>query len=151
MKNGIIALFFILISCVSHTVVTKQNYLTPRELNSNSSKYDGKTVLVRGYLLLGTNARSLFQSKERYDEYVKKWKENSSETELSKYDDDCLTLLNADLLFEKQNKLRNKTYTLRGVFEENYLDGTVVDLQACSKSALILEDAEVKRLIKSVD
>ena len=61
------------------------------------------------------------------------------------FDDDCLTLLNAEALLDNREIFAGETITVRGVFERNYLDGTVVDLQACGgPSALILDDESVQ-------
>jgi len=114
-------------------------YLTPRVLNSTPDLYDGKEVVVRGYILLGTNGRSLRQSKDEFRRYARALRNNAPDSVLAKYSDDCLTLLPANFVMDSRELLEDKTLTVKGVFSKDYNDGTRVDLQACGRNALILD------------
>lgn len=106
-------------------------YMTPRELNTNAARFDGAEVLVRGYLVLGLQGRSLYQSKRRFSQFERALYANRPDFDPADYDPDCLTLLNADVLLDNREMFGGRTMTLRGVFEKTfYLDGTILDLQA---------------------
>ena len=150
MKTTLILALFIS-GCASQVASTSVNYLSPRELNTNPSQYDGTQVVVKGYVLLGTNARALYQSKDRHKQWKRAWKDDDSDFDPSDYSKDCLTLLAADIFWEHRELLEEKTITIRGVFVKNYLDGNVVDLQACEEpSAFIVNQEDVKRVIESL-
>ncbi len=94
---------------------------TPAQLNSEPERYNGQRVLVRGYVLLGTNSRALYQSREEYDRAV------ASQTSPP---ENCLTILNNDeFLWANASLLRNHTVVVAGTFTTR--DPRIVDLQAC--------------------
>lgn len=146
--------FMILIlvsACALQTNVAQDEYLTPRQLNTNADEYDGQVVVVRGYVLLGTNARALYESKERHAQLQKDWEQSKPGFDPADYDDNCLTLLNAKLFWKNWSLLEHETIKVRGTFIKNYLDGTVLDLQACAKpTALVVDQEDLQRTITSL-
>ena len=77
-------------------------YMSPRELNSNAAKFDGQEVAVRGYLVLGAQGRSLYQSKRLFFQFGRALEANRPDFDPAEYDEDCLTLLNADSLLDNR-------------------------------------------------
>lgn len=59
----------LLCGCAMLTAYSVAHVFSPRELNIHSKQYDGREAVVRGFVVLGTNVRSLFQSKERFKEF----------------------------------------------------------------------------------
>lgn len=124
--------------------------LTPRELNTHSEQYDGREVVVRGFVILGTNARSLYQSKERLEEFGRAVDAPTPGFNLE-FEADCLTLLNAKVLEENSSVFNGQTITVRGRFVRKYLTGDVVDLQACGgPTAFILDEGDTRRLLRDL-
>ena len=127
------------------------DYLTPQDLNAAPDLYDGKEVLVRGYVMIGTNARSLAQSKHAVKEFARALDKNAPDSVIAKYDNDCLTLLPSGVVMEHRGILDKRTLTFKGVFLKNYNDGTVVDLQACGLNAVILDEEYMEQLFHSLE
>lgn len=136
----------LLMSCSSNSERHTEKYVSPRELNSHPDKYNGQEVYVKGYALLGTNSRSLFESKERYERYQIAW-DHDDELALSKFDNDCITLTEANLMMEYQDFFNGKTIIVHGVFEKDSLNEGVIDLQSCSDTAVRLKDDDIKRML----
>lgn len=123
--------------------------LTPRELNTHPEQYDGREVVVRGFVILGTNGRSLYQSKERFQEFDRAFYAHAPGFNPAEFDADCLTLLNAQVLEENPSVFSGQTITVRGHFERNYQTGDILDLQACGgPTALILDKRDTRRLLQ---
>jgi len=125
--------------------------LTPRELNTHAAQYDGHDVVVRGFVILGTNGRSLYESKERFEEFDRAFRAQTPGFNPAEFDADCLTLLNAQLLEENRSVFNGQTITVRGHFERNYQTGDVLDLQACGgPTALALDEKDTRRVLQAL-
>lgn len=126
----------------------EENYLTPQEVNLNAFRLDGDEVFVKGFVVLGTNSRYLIQSEDRNNQYLKTLEADRSEEEMEEFFNDCLTLVDADFLFQHSALFNGKTITFKGVVLENYNDGVIVDLQACpTPAALKLDQEYLKTLL----
>jgi hypothetical protein len=133
------------------TVSSAPHVLSPRELNIDSKTYDGQEVVVRGFVVLGTNGRSLFQSKARFEEFGRAFYAHEPSFKSSDFDGDCLTLLNAGVLEDNVSVFDGQTITVRARFESNYRTENVLDLQACSEpSALALNERDTRRLLQAL-
>jgi hypothetical protein len=151
MRQPLALLFAVLLSgCAVMTASPVAYVLTPRELNTHSEQYDGREVVVRGFVLLGTNARSLYQSKERLEEFERAFRAQTPGFNPADFDADCLTLLNSQVLEENPSVFDGKTITVRGRFESNYMTGDVLDLQACGRAALALDERNTRQLLQSL-
>lgn len=151
MRKPLASLFAVLLCGCSMLIESPvANVLTPRELNTHPKKYDGRDVVVRGFVILGTNGRSLYQSKERFEEFDRAVHAPTPGFN-TEFDADCLTLLNAQVLEENSSAFNGQTVTVRGRFERNYLTGDVLDLQACGgPTALALDERNTRRLLKAL-
>jgi hypothetical protein len=137
-----------LCGCAMMTASPVVHVLTPRELNTHPEQYDGRKVVVRGFVILGTNGRSLYQSKERFEEFDRALYADAPGFNAAEFDADCLTLLNADVLEDNVAVFDGQTVTVRGRFESKYLTDDVLDLQACHEpSALALDERDTRRLL----
>ncbi|MFT3722502.1 MAG: hypothetical protein QM773_02860 [Hyphomonadaceae bacterium] len=123
--------------------------LSVRDLNAGAASFDGKAVRVRGYLLLGTNGRSLYQSEARFAE----WKKDlfgPNPTNFDAYANDCITLMNVDAFFDHVELLGERAVSVEGTFVKDFFGPDVVDGQRCMSrpSALIATDTSVKAVIR---
>jgi hypothetical protein len=151
MRHPIASLFAALLcGCTLMTASPVALVLTPRELNTHAEQYDGREVIVRGFVVLGTNARSLYQSKAKLEEFDRDFRAQKPGFNPADFDADCLTLLNARLLEENPGAFNGRTITVRGRFESNYMTGNVVDLQACGRTALVLDEENTRQLLHAL-
>lgn len=120
--------------------------LTPTEVRKNANELDGEKVRVLGYLHLGTNGRSVFPSKERFQAY--RLSIESTGSLAKEFEHDCLTLINADKLWDHRNQIDGSIIEFQGTVVANYLDGSVLDLQACSISALAVDEGQIEKLLQ---
>lgn len=152
MRQSVALLFALLLcGCAMTTSPSVATVLSPRELNTDSKQYDGQEVVVRGFVVLGTNGRSLYQSKERFEEFGRAFYAQAPGFNPADFDADCLTLLNADVLEAHVSIFNGQTVTVRGRFESNYLIDGVLDLQACHEpTALVLDERDTRRLLQAL-
>ena len=144
-------LALLLCGCAMMTASSVAHVFSPRELNTDPKQYDGQEVAVRGFVVLGTNGRSLFQSKERFEEFGRAFYAHEPSFKLADFDGDCLTLLNAHHLEDNIAVFNGRTITVRGRFESNYRTDDVLDLQACNeRTALVLDERDTRRLLESL-
>ena len=145
MRLAAVAIASLLAACET---ITPDAAMSPRDLNENSAAFDGVEVSVQGMLLLGTNGRSLYQSEERFDQWLRELE--SGNVDFDAYTADCLTLVGsgAGSLVENSGLMRMRTVTLRGRFVANFYSDNVVDLQKCAnQSALVVDENSAKRTI----
>lgn len=148
MKLTALLLVFGLQACVSGARVS--DHIGPTELKSNADHYDGQNVVVRGYVLLGTNGRSLCQSKQLFDEWIRALDQTAADFDPRDYDNLCLTMLNADMLQANADRFNNTEITVTGRFVKDYMaDGETFDLQAWGVGAIVLDERDVRRLVAS--
>jgi hypothetical protein len=144
-------LVLLLCGCAMVTASSVAHVLSPREVNSDPKQYDGREVVVRGFVVLGTNGRSLFQSKERFEEFGRALYAHEPGFNAADFDGDCLTLLNADVLEDNVSVFNGQTIRVRGRFESNYRTDDVLDLQAChERTALVLDERDTRRLLRDL-
>jgi len=117
--------------------------MTPSELNASASKYAGQNVVVRGYVTLGPEAHSLYESEQLKKEFARRW-DTDKGFDPNKYAVYCLTIANPDLLYGKRDTVSGKTITVKGKFVDDYLNGRV-DFGACPlPTAIIIDEADLK-------
>ena len=63
---------------------------TPSELNAAAASYDGKEVIIRGYLVLGPGSRVIYESRELHAEMQQAWHSRSKTFDPTIYDKYCL-------------------------------------------------------------
>ena len=148
MRAILFCLFFIpLISCTS-LPLNNENALSPNALNMDTEKFVGQSVFLKGYVVLGTNSRCLYESKDRYKAMISDF-ENDFQAFQNDYNDDKITLLNPAIIWENRDALEGRTIVLKGNFVNNYdyANGNPVDLQACSRNALVLDEEHLKGIL----
>jgi hypothetical protein len=154
MKKIKLAIIFVLVTLVGACVKFAKNQnlpLTPSTLNLNSEIYDGSIVVVHGFLLLNAQGRHIYESEKLDNEFRNNVRKNPLYFNPKDYDIYCLTLLNADFLQKHKDVFSKKTVTIKGRFKSNYLDGSMIDLQACPlPTALILDDGDIKHLYEKL-
>lgn len=150
MLKASLAAIGLLSACSVANSYQVERVFTPRELNHRPEIYDGREVAVRGYFVFGTNGRSLYESEERLEALRTVLRAKMPDVDASDYDADCLTLLDVHTLVRDWVLVPGQTVTVYGRFQSNYLDGQVVDLQACgAPTALALDAEKTKRALET--
>jgi hypothetical protein len=116
--------------------------LAPSELNGNPSYYDGKTVLVRGYVILAPEAHDLYESRELNMQLRKKFDDSRGFVDLKPYMKYCLTVGNPQILYDHESALNGKTLVFKGRFLSTYLHDNEIDLGACALRTGIVIDVD---------
>ncbi|MBT9446025.1 MAG: hypothetical protein IV086_10035 [Hyphomonadaceae bacterium] len=123
--------------------------ISPMELNNEAERYNDREVEVEGYLLLGTNSRALYQSRETFLRVEREASDPKADFDPSENDKYCLTLQDVDELMEHRDVLNQMTVKIRGRFRNENPDELGVDLQACPlPTRLYVDQSEVERLIR---
>lgn len=132
MRGGVLLISAALVFLAQPAAAGSDQIFRPSQLNSDSMRYDGREVVVRGYSFLGPEENFLLDSRERGVYNRKMFARGKASTA----DDDkyCLTIINPNILFEKAHDswgLTHHMLTLRGKFVAHYRDSGVVDFGAC--------------------
>jgi len=135
------ALLVLLASCAN---VGVGRVYSPLEVNRELARLEGQRITVRGYVVLGTNSRVLFQSRAAYAH---------ASQNMDTPDDYCLTILNNDaLLWDNAGVLRDQTVIVDGTVVRR--DPRVFDLQSCLTanaepvpSGFLIDQASLRRAI----
>jgi len=139
-------LSLLLVSCVSLPAINERA-LSPKSLNMKIETLAGETVFAKGYVVLGTNSRCLYESKDVYMQMLNDY-EYDFEAFQNNYGDTRITLLNPNVVMENRNQLEGETLVLKGILitDYDYLNGNPIDLQACSENALVVDEDYLRRL-----
>lgn len=146
MRAAVAAIASLLSACATNA---PDNSVSPRQLNENPAAFDGVEVTVRGMLVLGTNGRSLYQSEERFNHWVREFE--SGTVDFDAYTADCLTLAGAAAsLVENTHLLHKRSVALRGKYVANHYPADAVDLQKCRNySALVVDPGSAQAVIRN--
>jgi len=132
----------VLTGCAIHKV--PGTFLTASELNTNVANYNGQTIEMRGYIVLGPESRDLFESKRIFSEIERGYHSGSRDFDMKKYDKDCVTIANPDFLFRNGRTVNYKTLIIRGKFIDDYLGPRTINLDACSPTAIIIDEEDLR-------
>jgi hypothetical protein len=140
-----IAVLSILAGCVQAAERTVP--LKPSELNARPAHYNGKIVLVRGFVTLVPEGHNLYESKNLNREFRQHiaagGKDDFHPQAWDKY---CLTIANPGLLYKHQADFNGTTVTIKGKFIDDYLNARTIDLGACPlPTAIIIDYADLRR------
>jgi hypothetical protein len=138
---------------VSGCAVSSQQsqVLSPSELNTNTKRYSGQMVVVKGYVQLAPEGHILYESKELDASFRKEWVSNNGNFDIEKYDKYCLTVANPELLYRNRSTINGKTLIVQGRFIDNYLDGHTIDLGACPlPTAIVIDEHDLTRRYGSI-
>lgn len=119
--------------------------LTPRQVYQRPDQ-DGRRVSIFGYLV---NGRCLYQSQSRWGEWVRQFRRNADSFDPGLFDEDGVTVLGPDRLLSVSHRLNGRQATVRGRLVARYLDGHRIDPHACGAAAIVIDDAELDRLLVS--
>jgi hypothetical protein len=141
----------IVLSACAHTPDPTVESLRPSEVNADSNRYAGATVVVRGYLVLGPESHVLYESKQLNEEMQRRWKAGSDSFDPGDYQKYCLTIANPGLLLRNRASVRGKTLLIKGTIQADYLNQNIVDLGACPlPAAIIVDDDDLRRRYPSL-
>lgn len=127
--------------------------LSPSVLNTTASYYNGKTVLVQGYVTLAPEDHTLYESKALDAEATRLWNSgdknfNALSFEWTRY---CLTIANPGVLYKHQSSFNKQTITVKGKFVDDYLTPRTIDLGACPlPTAIVIDYADLQRRYPSL-
>lgn len=147
----IINLFTVLTICWLNGCAIRQKTemsFSPSDLNTRASFFNGKTVLVKGYISLMPEDHTIYESKALDAEATRLWNShdkgfNALSFEWSRY---CLTIANPSILYRFQDKFNNQTITLKGKFVDDYLNSQTIDLGACPlPTAIFIDYGDLQR------
>lgn len=119
--------------------------LTASQVNSDPSHFEGKEILIHGYIILTPEAHILYESKELNAKFRKQVDANKPDFDPKAYNKYCLTLANPNLLLKNRVVFTDKTLTLKGAFLSHYLHGNSFDIGACPlPTAIMIDEADFK-------
>lgn len=122
-------------SCVAAPPVVERNdYVTPTELNERPDFFDGKTVIVHGFLLIDVEQRFIVQDRQTYEN----WTGDGSK---------CITTTNDQLLWSIRRKFAKRMVEVRGVFRKDALPRDAVMLGACNITGIEVDPSFEPRLL----
>jgi hypothetical protein len=105
--------------------------MRPSQLNKSPRKYDGREVVVTGFVTLVSEGHTLYESQALDEEFRRRWDSGKSDFDPRDYVQYCLTIANWELMYKHKRALAGKTLTLKGIFVANYLDQHKLDTGAC--------------------
>lgn len=129
-----------------HMASAQDAALKPSELNIHAAQYNGREVLVQGYVTLVPEGHTLYDSKSLNDEFRRRWGSGSNDFDPKTYEKYCLTIGNPDLLYKNRSKFVGQTIVVKGKFVDDYLDAQHIDLGACPlPTAIIIDETDLKQ------
>jgi len=138
-----LAALLTLFSSCSGTPSNSSVILVPSTLNSSSSLYDGKSVEVKGFVVLSPEAHVLYESRELHEEMAKGYDPPvNGRFDPKPYMKYCLTIENPNFFIQNASLLDGKTLVLKGKFDQTYLHDNEIDLGACALRTGILVDID---------
>jgi hypothetical protein len=136
------AIFVFCASC-SDMPPNSSSVLAPSALNSNPSLYDGKTVEVKGFVILAAEAHDLYESKELHEEMAKGFDPpTNGRFDPRPYLKYCLTIENPNFFYQNAAQFDGKTLVVKGRFDQTYLHDNQIDLGACALRTGIFVDVD---------
>jgi len=135
----------VLIFCASCSDMpsNSSSVFAPSTLNSNPALYDGKTVEVKGFVILAAEAHDLYESRALHEEMAKGFDPpTNGRFDPKPYLKYCLTIENPNFFYENAAQLDQKTLVLKGRFDQTYLHDNQIDLGACALRTGIFVDVD---------
>ena len=144
MKNIIFTLTSITIILFSATS-SGNRIFKPSDLNRNPAAFDGKIVLLSGYITLTPSGHSLYESKELNDEFRRRINHPGRSFNPADYDKYCVTIANTEPLRKAAKYINSASVTVKARFLATYLKAGEIDLGACSDTAIEIDVADFVR------
>jgi hypothetical protein len=118
----------------------------PSQLNNGAARYNGVTVVVRGFVKLTPEAHVLYESQALNDEVERGRKLGSREFVEGEFEKYCLTIANPEPLYRNRAALNGKMLTFQGKFVDKYQAAKAVDTGACPlPTAIMIDTAALAR------
>lgn len=136
-RNFMVSTLLVFAAILAHA---KDPVLSPSQLNANPSRYQNKTVIIRGFVTLAPEGHTLYESRELNDKFRDGFDSHSNDFHVRDYNKYCLTIANPGLMYRNQATLRDKTLTVEGTFLADYRKSDRIDLGACPLPTAILID-----------
>jgi|SRR5581483_8052971 len=118
---------------------------TPSQLNANSARYNGITVVVRGFVKLTPGVHVLYESRALDVEIQREWESGNRYFDVRKHERYCVTIANPELLYKNRTTVNAKTVIFQGKFIDNYQSGKSVALGACPLPIAIISTTPLWR------
>jgi hypothetical protein len=145
-KHLITLLFTALTFFGMNVAMAQSGVLRPSMLNGNPTQFNGKDVVVRGYVTLEPEGHNIYESKELNVELGNAIDAGGRGFDMNSFDKYCLTIGNPALLYKNRATLEGKTLVIKGKFIDNYLTGHNIDLGACPlPTAIIIDQNDFKQ------
>lgn len=125
---GLIAVFFQIGGCTTGHAVRLNPTATFKELLANPGAYDGRDIIVSGYLHLGPEARHLWSSEEAF--------RNQKRSEV-----ECITLRNTNSVVGTGHG-GDRSVIVAGTFHVGAIPDGFVDLAACGQNRIDLHEVQ---------
>jgi hypothetical protein len=144
--------FVILIALVSAqaTCMLPQHsssiWLSPSTLNRNKDTYHGERVSVRGYVTIGFEVHTLYESKKLKRQFERAFDSDNFRPE--DFESFCLTIANPTVFGEHSDRYWNARVEFEGTFDREYKKPGVIDLGACALPSAITVDPKSIRIMK---
>lgn len=149
MKSGALLTVVVLLSVLAGCAqaVEQAVPLKPSELNARPTHFNGKTVLVTGFVTLVPEGHNLYESRSLNSEFRQHvslgGKGNFHPQAWDKY---CLTIANPGPMYKHQADFNGATITVKGKFIDDYLNSRAIDLGACAlPTAIIIDYADLRQ------
>jgi hypothetical protein len=124
---------------------------TPSQLNANPTRYNGRTVVVRGFVKVTSEVHVLYESRGIDSKVQRGWQPDNGGFDVRKDEKYCVTIANPELLYKNRTTVNAKSIIFQGKFIDNYQIGKTVDLGACSlPTAIIIDNAALARRYPSL-
>ena len=147
MRNSLLSaalcsVLFVAIGCME-AGESAETVLSVSELNTHPALYNAKTVVLSAYVRIAPEGHSLYESKEKNDEFVEAFNHHMKpHFDFKKYDSYCLTIANPDFFYAHADVLNGKTVVVRGKFLATYLGPNEYEHGACPISTGIVIDVD---------
>jgi len=114
-------------------------------------RYNGRTVVVRGFVKLAPEVHVLYESQAIYSEAHRGSESSNRGFDVTKYEKYCVTIANPELLYKNSATVNAKTITFQGKFIDNYQIGKTVDVGGCPlPTAIVIDSAALARRYPSL-
>jgi hypothetical protein len=124
---------------------------TPIQLNGDPARYNGRAVVLRGFVSLAPDRHVLCESRAIYAEVQKGWEFGNPSCGGKKYDKYCVTIANSELLYKNRAAVNARTITLQGKFIDSDRIVKTFDLGACPlPTAIIIDNAALAQRYPSI-
>ncbi|HYJ42330.1 MAG TPA: hypothetical protein VEW08_16165, partial [Steroidobacteraceae bacterium] len=114
---------------------------TPSRLNADPTKFNGLTVIARGYVDLSRESHALYDSRVRFLDMQRQRERGGGEVNGEAY---CISIAKPEFFYKNYALLNGRVITLKGKFTIDRLEGNSVDHRSCLTS-IVVDTADLAR------